>query len=78
MFYFLNSLLSVWKLTELSIKLFKIKYFSFTFKLNEKKKVLLKMGFGDRDYKEIVSVGGGWYLIGEMEMFLKRGLTRKG
>ena len=78
MFYFLNSLLSVLKLTELSIKLFKIRCFSFTFKLNEKKKVLLKMEFGEQDYKEIVAVGGDWYLIGEMEMFLKLGLTRKG
>ena len=39
-FYFTNSLF-VWKLTQVSIKISKISCFSFSFKLNNKKKVLL-------------------------------------
>ena len=45
MFYFIDSLFkrkSVLKLMQVSIKVFKITYFSFSFKLKEKKKVPLK------------------------------------
>ena len=44
-FYFINSLFkrkTVWKITQVSIKISKISYFSFSLKLNEKKKVPLK------------------------------------
>ena len=43
--YLINSLFkrkNVQKLTQVSIKISKISYFSFSFKLNEKKKVALK------------------------------------
>ena len=43
--YFINNLFkfkSVYELTQVSIKISKISYFSFSFKLNEKKKVALK------------------------------------
>ena len=54
--YFINRLfkrISVLKLTQVSIKISKIDYFSFTFKINEKKKVLLKnFGLEKGGYKK--------------------------
>ena len=50
----------------MSIKIFKISYFSFTFKLNEKKKVQLKIWFGEGDVaRNILSEGA---LIFNMEV----------
>ena len=63
----------------MSIKIFKIRYFSFTFKLNEKNKVLLKIWFGEGGYKKIVVGEGVWCFISGLEMFQKKGgLTKKG
>ena len=46
---------SVQKLAQVSIKIFKISYFYFTFKLNERKKVLFKKyDLERRDYKKIL------------------------
>ena len=43
------------KLAQVSIKIFKISYFYFTFKLNERKKVLFKKyDLERRDYKKIL------------------------
>ena len=86
-FYFINTLFKgrkAQKLRQASIKIFKISYFSFTFKLNEKNKVLLKIWFGDGRYKKIVL--GEWGLMfykwvgnvfkkGELD---KKGVDKKG
>ena len=61
----------------MSIKIFKISYFSFTFKLNEKKKVPLKIWFGEGDVaRNILSEG---VLIFNMEVgyVSKRGINKK-
>ena len=42
-FYYFDSLFSFKKLTQMRIKISRISYFSFSFKLNNKKKVSLKM-----------------------------------
>ena len=45
-------------LTQDSIKISQFSYFSFSFKLNEKKKMLFKIWLGEGSYKKIF-VGGG-------------------
>ena len=55
LFYFINSLFkrkSVEKLTQVNIKVSKISYYSFNFKLNEKKKVPLKTWVGEGKLNE--------------------------
>ena len=51
---------TVWNLTQVSIIIFKTSYFSFTFKLNEKTKVLLKNMVGKGGgYKKMFAGGRG-------------------
>ena len=57
LFYFINSLFkrkSVLNLTQVSIKISKISCFI----LNEKKKVSLKMWFGEGGYEKTIAGGG--------------------
>ena len=61
-----------------SIKMFKISYFSFFFKFNEKKKVLLKYGLERGLTSKFLLEGGIWCLIGVWKIFKeKRGLDKK-
>ena len=89
LFYFINSLFKrkrVWKLTQESIKMSKYSYFSFSFKLNEKKKAPLKkygLERGGGVTRKFLLEGG---LIFNRELQIKNreilqkegGLTRKG
>ena len=66
--YLINSLFkrkSIYKLTKESIKIFKVSYFSFSFKLNEKKRVSLKIWFGDEGYKKLFAE---WGFLGEADV----------
>ena len=64
----------------MSIKISKIGHSSFTFKLNNKKKVLLKkFVWRAGSYKKKIDGGEVWSLRGGLKIFKKgSGLTRKG
>ena len=59
-FYYFGSLFSFKKLTQMRIKISRISYFSFSFKLNNKKKVSLKMLALRGVYKKMFPGGGLW------------------
>ena len=59
-FYYFDSLFSFKKLTQMRIKISRISYFSFSFKLNNKKKVSLKMLALRGVYKKMFAGGGLW------------------
>ena len=62
----------------MSTKISKTSYFSFTFKLNEKKEVPLKK-FSLERLQEVFAGGVVWSLIGGWKYFEKKGgLKRKG
>ena len=62
----------------MSAKTSKFRYFSFTFKLNNKKKVPLK-NFGlERKYSRKLLLEGSLIFIGGLEIFQKKGLDKKG
>ena len=87
--YFINNLFkfkSVYELTQVSIKISKISYFSFSFQLNEKKKPLKKYDLqrgrgrgraGGRGLQESFCWREVWYLMGEgWKYFRKVGLNK--
>ena len=73
-FYFINSLFKrkiVWKSTQVRIKIIKICYFSFTFKLNEKKKVPLKKTWLIERVIRTFCCWEGWCLTRGWKLFKK-------
>ena len=62
----------------MSIKIFKINYFSFPFKLNEKKVPLKKIGLESGGYKKIFARGGVDPQQGGLEIFKKNRVSPSG
>ena len=62
----------------MSIKIFKVNYFSYNCKLNKKKKVQFKIWFGEGGYTKIFVGGKDLMFNNVLKIFQKRGLDKKG